>query len=120
MFILNIVFSLVLPVTYIIIGLIFTKRPPEKINDIAGWRTKSAMRDQETWKFANNYGGKCFIYLGIVELIFTLLIMIVMIFVFDTSQYIKDIVTLIVVILQFVLLIPCILKVEKAIRKELY
>jgi len=116
MLIFDFICSLAIPLTLIIIGLIFYNHAPKKINYIAGWRTKLAMRDQETWDFANRYGGKCFLYLGLSELIISLIIF----FLINTSQGIKDILTLFIILLQCLLFIPCILNVEGKIKKKFY
>lgn len=64
----------ILPITFIALGLAFWKHPPKKINSYAGWRSKRAMKNQETWIYANRMCGKCFLILGIMELLITLII----------------------------------------------
>ena len=60
------ILSLIIPFTYIAVGLIFWKDSHKKNNSAAGWRTKRAMQNQETWDFANSYGGKSVFTLGLI------------------------------------------------------
>jgi len=64
--VLFLILTLIIPVAYIVVGLIFWKGAHKKINGTAGWRTKRAMINQETWTFANSYGGKSVFVLGII------------------------------------------------------
>ncbi len=43
---------------FFIIGLIQLKFPPKKINHTYGYRTKSSMRSQEIWDFAQQFSAK--------------------------------------------------------------
>ena len=68
---LNFICLSILPITFIILGLAFWKRPPKEINYSAGWRSKRAMKNQDTWNYANRLCGKCFLILGIIEFVIT-------------------------------------------------
>lgn len=115
MLVFEIIFSVILPITFIIMGRIFWKHPPKKINNTSGWRTKEAMKNEETWNFANIYGGKCFFYMGLGELIITVVIDVLF---WRTNQNIKDIMTLVLVILQSVPLFLCIKMVELKLKRK--
>ena len=39
----------------LIIGVVFKQFPPKKINSFYGYRTASSLKNNKTWKFANNY-----------------------------------------------------------------
>lgn len=114
MLVFDIVCSLLIPVAYIVVGLIFWKGGPFKRNDMAGWRTKLAMRSQETWNFANTYGGRAFFILGIGTLSVTIILMFLL---SGAKQSLKDLMTVVFVVMQTFLLIPCYRKVEKEIKK---
>lgn len=43
---------------FIIMGWITLKFPPKKINHLYGYRTKSSMKSQERWNFAQSYSAK--------------------------------------------------------------
>jgi uncharacterized membrane protein len=42
----------------LILAYILRKFPPKKINHIYGYRTKRSMRNQDTWKMANDYSSE--------------------------------------------------------------
>src|SRR5688572_30227677 len=50
---------------FIISGFIFKQFPPKSINYIYGYKTKSSMRNEETWKAANIYSVKLMILIGL-------------------------------------------------------
>lgn len=51
------------------IGLVFKAFPPRKINFLYGYRTKSAMKNQDTWNMAQNYSASALIMLGFAYII---------------------------------------------------
>lgn len=59
-----------LPVSMIILGILFIINPPTNINEHYGFRTKRSMQSKETWIFANINLGKLWIILGIFSFIF--------------------------------------------------
>lgn len=63
------VMDLLIPVTMILIGRVFMKRPPKTINGLYGYRTTSSMKTKETWEFAHQYSGKIWYSSGWVLLI---------------------------------------------------
>lgn len=68
-----VIFSFLIPFVYVVIGLIALLNPPKKINGFAGYRTASAMQNQETWDFANKFSGKLIFLLGIVLTLLTII-----------------------------------------------
>lgn len=50
--------NLILPVLMVVIGKVFVKNPPRKINWVYGYRTHRSMKNQDTWNFAHLYCGK--------------------------------------------------------------
>lgn len=54
---LNFFICSIIPIIFIVLGLAFWISPPKEINSMSGWRTKRAMKNQETWDFANRLGG---------------------------------------------------------------
>lgn len=63
------VMDLLIPVTMILIGRVFMKKPPKTINSFYGYRTTSSMRSKETWEFAHQCSGKIWYSSGWVLLI---------------------------------------------------
>ena len=59
--------------TYITAGLYLFKKPPKKINNIYGYRTKASKQSQKHWDFAQEHGGKemakCGVYLLILSML---------------------------------------------------
>jgi uncharacterized membrane protein len=63
--------ALVIPLMMIVIGSVFAKRAPAKINLFVGYRTALAMKNMDTWVFAHNYSGKLFLIAGLIMLPFS-------------------------------------------------
>ncbi len=53
----------------LIVGLIWLKYPPKEINALYGYRTKSSMKTQQRWEFAQKIGAKEMIIAGVILLI---------------------------------------------------
>jgi uncharacterized membrane protein len=51
------------------IGLIYTKFPPQKMNQFYGYRTRRSMVNKEVWDCANALGAKMILYLGLALLL---------------------------------------------------
>jgi uncharacterized membrane protein len=110
---LNFICLSIIPVIFIVLGIIFWKHPPKKINYVSGWRTARAMKNQETWDFANRLGGKCFLILGVIELLATL------IFLLATLNIDPDTVSLyivLIVLIQTAFLAIVIIYVERELK----
>ena len=58
--------ELLIPIAYIGVGFAFWKHTPKDMNGTAGWKTKRAKQNQETWEYANAYGGKNIFGLGVI------------------------------------------------------
>lgn len=91
------ILSLTIPTIFILIGFVFWKHAPQKINSTAGWRTKNSMTNQETWGFANVLGGKCILILVGVEFLASFIA--IFIFLLLTSNPNDNIVALFVLVL---------------------
>lgn len=66
---------LIAPITMLVTGILYLKRPVKKINWMYGYRTRRAMENQETWDFAQKYFGNLCWRLGIGLTVFILLFM---------------------------------------------
>ena len=64
---------LIVPIISIVIGVLFVKFPPKSMNYVIGYRTRRAMKNQETWEFANRYFGKLFLITAVLLLFLSLL-----------------------------------------------
>ena len=63
------VMNLLIPLTMIIFGYIYNKKPPQKPKSkfaYSGYRTSMSMKNEETWEYANRFFGKLWFRFGIV------------------------------------------------------
>lgn len=106
--------SMLIPMTMIIIGFIMWKKPPKKINNMHGYRTKRSMVNSKTWEFANSYVGKLRFYIGLIIFFLTLILDIML-----YKKYITNIdrTILICVIIQMILMIIPTIITEKKLSK---
>ncbi|MGO3706400.1 MAG: SdpI family protein [Mesonia hippocampi] len=65
LFVLGILFITLIP---IIMGFVLLKKPPKKINDLYGYRTKNSMKSQEQWDYAQRKNAKEFIRCNLILL----------------------------------------------------
>ena len=63
--------ALLIPLMMIVIGALFTKRVPAKINRIYGYRTGMSMKNKDTWVFAHKHCGKLWQTVGLIMLMFS-------------------------------------------------
>ena len=68
------VFTFILSLVMIIIGVLLIKCPPKKINSLVGYRTKKSSKNQEMWDFAQQFSGKAFIFIGLISIVVFFLI----------------------------------------------
>ena len=67
------VMNLLIPLTMIIFGYIYNKKPPQKPKSkfaYSGYRTPMSMKNEETWEYANRFFGKLWFRLGIAVFFF--------------------------------------------------
>ena len=70
--------SLPISIIFVVWGLIsFAAKVPKNINSLAGYRTRLAMKNPDTWRFANDYFGKGILCTGIISLIGSLAVLFV-------------------------------------------
>lgn len=108
--------TLITPITMIVIGFIYKNRKHyPKINNISGYRTNRSMKNRETWIFAHKYFGKLSLYIGIINLIISVIIMIL---IYNKSDNFIYTTGLILTIIQVIFLIIPIIPTEKALKKN--
>lgn len=69
---------LLIPAVMMLLGAIFLKRPPRKINDWFGYRTRRAMSSQEAWDFAHRTCGRIWLRWGAVLAVATVLVVLLL------------------------------------------
>lgn len=67
-------FSFILPISYAVMGYVFWKYTPKLSSGKSGWRTGNSTKNEESWRFANEVGGRGLFTLGISEFLITLII----------------------------------------------
>lgn len=65
MFIFCLVISLLLPGILIVLGLVWGKHAPKKVNYVMGYKTTLAQKNDITWNFAQKYWAKQCLYFGL-------------------------------------------------------
>lgn len=56
-------------VLFVLLALFYVKKPPAKINNLYGYRTRRSMKNQDIWKAANAYSSKSFLSIAILVLV---------------------------------------------------
>lgn len=108
-------FNLLIPCIMIVVGLLFLKKPPRKINGIYGYRTSMSTKNQDTWNFAHYACGKIWFKVGCIMLIITLLFIL---FLFKMNISIVTTAGFVFCIIQSIILIATIYPVEKELKKH--
>lgn len=71
MLIFTICYTIMVPFIMVLIGVIWKKNWPSKINDFYGYRTSSSMKDKAHWDYAHQSCAKVMFMLGVIGLIIT-------------------------------------------------
>ena len=106
---------LLIPLTMIFFGWLLFKRTPKEINYVFGYRTKRSMRNEETWKFANQYFGKAWYLCGLLSAPLSLIAMAI---VFEKGTETVGTVGGIITMLQMLSLIGAIVPTESELKKN--
>ncbi len=105
--------NLTIPIVMIIAGYMMYKHPPKQINSLVGYRTTMSRLNLDTWKFAQTYCGKLWVYIGCIVLVPTI---IVQLFFIKSSVDTISWATIIIETVQLIVMLISILKVEKALK----
>ena len=109
------VMDLLVPAIMLYFGRRFQKKPPEKINQIYGYRTARSMKNQETWRFAHETCGRLWVRLGAVLLLLSLAAAAMT---FGRGVETAGILSAVVVVVQVVVVIGSIVPVERALKRN--
>lgn len=107
--------DLIIPIIILLFGIRVTKHEPKNINGVYGYRTTRSMKNQETWKFANQYCGILWRKLGSIMLIISIVIAAIATRLNDNTE---ALVCGVLVTIQTVALVASIFPVEKALREN--
>ncbi len=58
--------SLIVPLTMLGFGVWMRRRPPKEINGVIGYRTRMSMKNEQTWRFAQEKCGKIWTWVGAI------------------------------------------------------
>lgn len=108
------IMDLLIPGVMMVLGKRFQNKAPLHINPIYGYRTSMSMKNQDTWKFAHQYCGKFWFRAGILELPFSILVILT---VFGKNNNVIGAVGGILCCAQLVSIIISIYFTEKALKK---
>lgn len=105
--------AILCPVILIIMGLLFRKSGPKKINSIYGFRTAMSMKNRDTWEFAHRYCGRLSLYIGLIMLIPSV---VPMLFVIGDIK-LSGIIGILICFIDMIPLFVIIVLTEKALQK---
>ena len=104
-----------IPVLCFIFGILLYKHEPKKINGCYGYRTCRSMKNEDTWKFANNLLGRLWLGGGAVLIVISAAaVLIVNAYWPDTLAAVSGL----AVIMDLVFMAASIIRVESALKKR--
>lgn len=106
---------LLIPGTMLGFGILFTKKAPNNINFVFGYRTARSMKNKNTWNFAHKYIGRLW---KILALIMLPLSVIAMLFVLGSDVDTVGTVGGIIVMIQLIPMVAAIFPTERALKKN--
>ena len=95
---------------FILVGIFMFRFSPKTINALYGYRTKSSMKTQKSWNFAQKYSSKLLIYCGLFLVIISQLGLLI-----EVTESIGVLLSSIWILLSIVVLFY---KTETAIKKN--
>ncbi len=109
------VMNLLIPAVMIGFGNRFSKKAPDEINQIYGYRTSMSMKNRDTWEYAHHYFGRLWNRLGKILLPPTVIAMCLVI---GKDKDTVGNMGFIVSVVQLIILILPIFFTERALRKK--
>ena len=107
--------DLLVPAIMLYFGRRFQKKPPEKINQIYGYRTARSMKNQATWRFAHETCGRLWVRLGKLSFLPALLAAVLT---FGRGIETVSVASIVVTAVQTLVLIGSIFPVERALKEN--
>ncbi len=62
----SLIFTVIISLTMVGFGYMLSKKTPKEINSLIGYRSPMSTKNQDTWKFANEYSGRFWIKSGLI------------------------------------------------------
>ncbi|MCI5648648.1 MAG: SdpI family protein [Fusicatenibacter sp.] len=107
--------DLMTPVLMIVAGRMMWKHCPKDVNGVLGYRTKRSMKNRDTWKFAHEYCGKLWWFIGWVSFVLSVLIQIPFC---HSNENVISIMGVTLCSVQCILLVGTIFLTERALKKK--
>ena len=109
------IFNCFIPVLMIILGRFLWKHCPKERSGVIGYRTKKSMKNNETWKFGNEYCGRLWYRGGLILLIPSIVVLIPF---FKSSDEKIGTVSIILLGIQLVFFVGTIIPTERALKEK--
>ena len=104
-----------IPVLCFIFGILLYKHEPKKINGYYGYRTGRSMKNEDTWKFANNLLGRLWLGGGAVLIVISAAAVLAV----NASRHdMFAAISGLAVIMDLVFMVASIIRVESALKKR--
>lgn len=117
MFLYCLVIIFICPVIFLMIGVIFSKFPPRKINCFYGYRTKRSMISQNNWDYSQKALGAIFIKISSIFLLVNI-VLLYPYYIYRAKINLLLIVSLIVMVIQSIGTIISVFSIEKDLKKK--
>jgi len=111
------IISLIMPLIMVGLGSYLAKGGTDEPNWAFGYRTRMAMKNRDTWRFAQIYSGRLLRCIGLVCLPLTVAVMLLLLFAVE-SETAEAIIITVLIGVQAVGVVAIIIPVERALRKH--
>lgn len=109
------IMDMLIPLTMILLGKLFSVRVPKNINFLYGYRTAMSMKNMDTWTFAHKHCGRNWFRVGLVMLPISVIAMLLLLGQDDETIGIWG---AIICLLQVLVLIIAIFPTERALKQK--
>ncbi len=107
--------NLLIPVMFLVCGILMQKHCPKRINNVIGYRTARSMKNDETWHFAHDYIGGLWKKIGIITTAATIIVQVLLL---DYPERTLCKLSGLLMAIQAVLIFISIIMTEKALKNE--
>lgn len=107
--------NLLIPLTLIILGIIWKKHYPKDISHSSGYRTERSMKNKEIWIYSQKLFGKLCLIEGLITLFLSAILMVVLVWIGNAQ--ITD-TTPLLLLIQFSCFIPMYIIIETMVKRK--
>jgi len=111
----SLIFTAIISLTMVGFGYMLSKKTPKEINSLIGYRSPMSTKNQDTWKFANEYSGRFWIKSGLM----TAFVSVILAFALQPINTYKNLMFALIYV-QIAVLLLVIPFTEVALRKNFY